>query len=156
MDMALAYLQTSQRGAQEVQDALYNNRVITIEIVHDRNDAYQYSNGRIYWDPDSALGVVDRDGDKGVQSAALGLGHEISHANDTSNTTSATREAYATWVETIIAQELHEATRSSYASVFAFIDAENPTLHTTEDFGRPTWIEKEQNGSDCRALRTAV
>jgi hypothetical protein len=72
LDMALAYLQMSPTFAQEIRNAVENNRVVEIEIKHNGDDSYNTNTRRLTWDPDSALGVIDSGGTKGVQSAALG------------------------------------------------------------------------------------
>lgn len=56
-----------------------------LRIVHDGSDRYDPNSRTIYWDPHSALRVMNDRGlpTGGRQSPALGLGHELDHAQET-------------------------------------------------------------------------
>ena len=76
LDMALAYLQTSQISAQEIRDAVYNGQVSIIEISRTESTSFDRATNTIRWNPDEAMTVHGSSG-YGVESPAMGLGHEL-------------------------------------------------------------------------------
>lgn len=72
-NLALTYLSQSP----EALSALNASVGLTINIVHNGNDSYGMPG--VSWDPNSGL-AVSNNGVVGVQSAALGLAHEIAHS----------------------------------------------------------------------------
>lgn len=123
-NLALNYLSQSP----EALSALNASVGLTINIVHNGNDSYGMPG--VSWDPNSGL-AVSNNGVVGVQSAALGLAHEIAHSMDPSLTaTSAESEAFATQKETVIANQLGEPTRDAYTSESGTVTLTNSTEHT--------------------------
>ncbi|NVM74504.1 hypothetical protein FHW83_000264 [Duganella sp. SG902] len=124
-NLALNYLSQSP----EALSALNASVGLTINIVHNGNDSYGMPG--VSWDPNSGL-AVSNNGVVGVQSAALGLAHEIAHSMDPNLTaTSAESEAYATQKETVIANQLGEPTRDAYTSENGTVTLTNSTEHTS-------------------------
>ena len=88
---------------------------------------------QIFWDPTTALQVINSQGILGVQSPAMGLIHELVHA------IFGLDENQATAFETQIALELGEPTRANYESTLENIKVENPTLHTENG----QWVQRD-------------
>jgi hypothetical protein len=143
LDQALDYLEGSDANpSQAVADAN-----VTIEIIHDGNDRFDPNSNTVYWDPDSALGVIDSSTGmvEGVQSSALGLGHEFFHAEDYANDpigfiidASTYNSSYdnvaeltATNGEAELAEDLGEPTRDNHDGQLYTVN--DPTQHTTDD-----------------------
>jgi RHS repeat-associated protein len=74
---AVAYLQGDSGMASTIEDLQNSSTVYTINFINDGNDRFDPSTDTVYWDPYS--GCVSTSG--GTQSAALGLGHEMDHAD---------------------------------------------------------------------------
>jgi hypothetical protein len=70
-------------GADNLRALEKSEEVLTVQEIHDLNDRYDGAN-TVYWDPNSALIIVDDNGTTigGKQSSAAGLSHEFSHAWD--------------------------------------------------------------------------
>ena len=75
---AVTYLQGDAGMAQTIEDLQNSSTVYTIDFINDGNDRFRPDTNTIYWDPYS--GCTSTSG-TGTQSAALGLGHEMDHAN---------------------------------------------------------------------------
>ena len=147
-DLALAYLSTSNQAAANLFMAARDATVSEVRINHNGDDSYDTLTRVLHWDPDSGL-MVSKNGFFGVQSPALGFDHEIAHSIDTKNgtETSAQAEAYATSIETIVANDLGEPTRSTYNDAIKLVTTSNPTEHTTVIHGNSVWTQNEQSGS---------
>ncbi len=84
-DQAVNYLRRDPPMAAII-DALDADSVTYTVVLNDLDDdSYRYSNRTISWDPHSALRILPGPGDAvctpaGSQSPALGLGHEMAHA----------------------------------------------------------------------------
>jgi RHS repeat-associated protein len=74
---AEAYLKGDPGMAQTIQNLQNSSTIFTIDFINDGDDRFSRATNTIYWDPYS--GCKSTSG--GTQSAALGLGHEMSHAN---------------------------------------------------------------------------
>jgi hypothetical protein len=144
-NLALQYLQTSNDFAG--LQALALGAGTTINFVHNGIDSYDPNTGVLNWDPNSTL-TVSNNGVAGIQSAALGLFHELVHRMDPSYSveTTAQREAYATVQETIMANDLGEPIRDSYGDAGAGPIETNPTEHT----GGGYWQELEPDGTTLK------
>jgi len=82
-DDAAAYLR-KDAAERRLIDGVEHSRsgTYTLRTIRNGNDRYDPNSRTIYWDPQSALQVVDDRGcpTGGRQSPALGLGHELDHA----------------------------------------------------------------------------
>jgi uncharacterized membrane protein YgcG len=96
----------------------------TIVFNNNQVDQSHAESGQIWWDPSSAAVVRAADGSLGVQSAALGLVHELFHYFLGFN------EAQATALEAQVARELGEPTRENWADVVYKAREINSTEHT--------------------------
>jgi hypothetical protein len=123
LDAALNYLSQSPEGAEMIREAIENG--VGINFIHDGNDKFDSDNNTINWDPRSGLEATMNGQVSGVQSAALGLAHEMAHANDPNawwEKDVATNDSYANLaeahaikdVEDKIASELGEPTRDGH------------------------------------------
>jgi len=128
-DRAIAFLKQSYTF-REIWDILYNaTEVFTIAFIDDHNMRYNWMTMTIYWDPRSGLVMWDN---RSVQSAALGLAHEMAHAvqhlegtmdSFINATTQSQRNAARAAIEadnlarfeTPIARQLGEPIRTSYS-----------------------------------------
>jgi RHS repeat-associated protein len=98
----------------------------TVEIIHDGNDRFDPNTNTVFWDPRSALATADNNGklDGDTQTPALGLGHELDHANgkETGTTANGADPNYETKEEKRVingsekkaAQKLGEDTRTNH------------------------------------------
>jgi RHS repeat-associated protein len=77
--IAVAYLR--QSAVMEGVVDTFEQGLTTIDFIHNGNDAYSHERDTLYWDPRSALETTSGD----TQSPALGLGHEMAHANGGDN-----------------------------------------------------------------------
>lgn len=124
LDTALKYLQQTDAGGKAVSPTA--TRLIarmkegaTIHIIHDGNDSYNPGTGVLNWDPKSGLAVTSK---QGIQSAALGLVHEMDHEVNGQKNPQPTGDGYEnseekrviTGSETRIAHDLHEPTRTDH------------------------------------------
>ena len=73
---AIKYLSTSRRGKELIQKLEESPMIFTIEFNYSNNDAYDPESNVIKWDSNSGLETGSGD----IQSAALGLIHEMGHA----------------------------------------------------------------------------
>ncbi len=76
-DEAIKYLQCDAVMAKIIDDLRKSSVIYTVILNDDDNDSYDPSTNTISWDPHSALKLTNG----GKQSPALGLGHEMDHAN---------------------------------------------------------------------------
>lgn len=76
-EKAIEYLKKDPAMAKIISDLEKSSTTYTIVIIDDGNDRYMPTTHTIYWDPNSALKTTSG----GSQSPALGLGHEMDHAN---------------------------------------------------------------------------
>jgi len=74
---ATAYLLRDPGMAQIMRDLDASSTVYNIHYINDDNDRYDPLTNTIYWDPNSALCTTGG----GRQTPALGLGHEMAHAD---------------------------------------------------------------------------
>ena len=123
-ERAIAYLKTSKNGAALIKKLEDDPAVITITFNSYDDDHYEGSqDGKtriIAWDPES--GLVMSDGTS-VQSAALGLAHEMGHASQhidgiyfSFESSDARETDNLNRCETPIANQLGEPTRAYYGS----------------------------------------
>ena len=142
-ERAIAYIKTSETGRKLIEYLETSSFTITIDFVDDDNMCFAVNNATIYFDTNS--GLVLSDGIS-VQSAALGLAHEMGHAAQYLDGTMAKLNGYVDLVEkfnldtyeTPIAKELGEPIRSNYNDVIGFMDMQNST-HFTTIGSRPWW-----------------
>jgi hypothetical protein len=124
LDTALKYLQQTNASGKAVSPTATKliakmKEGATIHIIHDGNDSYNPNTGVLNWDPKSGLEVTSK---QGIQSAALGLVHEMDHEVNGQKTPQPTGDGYEnteekrviTGSETKIAHDLHEPTRTDH------------------------------------------
>jgi hypothetical protein len=124
LNAALKYLQQTDASGKAVSPTA--TKIIakmkegaTIHIIHDGNDSYDPNTGVLNWDPKSGLKVTSG---QGIQSAALGLAHEMDHEVNGLARPTATGDGYQnteekrviTGSETKIAHDLGEPTRKDH------------------------------------------
>ena len=130
-DRAIAYLQTSKTAKALIAKLQNSKTVFKIMFVYDDNDYYDPSTNRIYWDIYS--GLVMSDGTS-VQSAALGLAHEMGHGAQhldgyfKGKKVAQIEANCLSKYETPIAKQLREPTRKSYTS-FSGVQRMNNSTH---------------------------
>ena len=118
---ATAYLDQNAAMAQIINDLDSSSTVYTVVYIHDGNDRYDPSTHTVYWDPGSALLCSGG----GKQTPALGLGHELAHADQGfwfgligwfpwGNYDNLEEWRVITGVETNAAQTLGEGTRTDH------------------------------------------
>jgi uncharacterized protein RhaS with RHS repeats len=128
-EIAIVYLKGSDRGAELLNKLEESTEVITISINDDDNDSYNPATNTVNWDPDS--GLVTGSGE--IQSAAIGLIHELGHAEQDLNDELKDRsrleieEENLARTENPVAKQLGEPTRDNYFDV----DPHNPVVTTT-------------------------
>lgn len=144
-DRTIAYLNGSKTGKALLEKLENSKTVFTIVFVNDDNDYFDSSTMNIYWDMDS--GLVMKDGTS-IQSAALGLAHEMGHASqyldgalDPLNNAKTQAEADAARAkieadnlkncETPIAKQLGEPTRKNYLDASGVYTMNNSTHYRT-------------------------
>lgn len=172
LDKALTYLQQSQEATAMLEMAAQAGVKLGINSwgtdhygpdVTPGSDQYDYNgSGRVLWNPDSALEVRAADHSiVGVQSAAVGLMHEIFHSLDPGLVDGFMSrlvgygnisEYGAIQFETLIARQLGEVTRENHWGVS--ILSLDPTTHTmpTED-GSLVWAQLSPDGKfECGPL----
>lgn len=119
LSLAIKYLYTSPTVlaylAQANATIVFNNNNV---------DQSHAELGQIWWDASSAQVVRSADGSLGVQSAAMGLAHELFHYLLGFN------EAQATALEAQVARELGEPTRVNWNDVVYTAREVNSTEHT--------------------------
>ena len=72
---AIDYLKRSDRGRELIETLEKNPAIFTIKFIKSNRDKYDWDENTILWNPESGLIVKD-----GLQSPALGLAHEMGHA----------------------------------------------------------------------------
>ncbi len=129
---AIEYLQTSKTAKKLIDELKKSEITFTIVFIDDNEDTYETTH-TIYWDIDSGLILGDR---KSIQSAALGLAHEMGHASQHLNgqlkgrndeEILETEEDNVSRWETPIAKELGEYARSKYTDSYRTRTMENST-----------------------------
>ena len=75
---ALKYLMRDPGMAAIIRRLQDSDTIYEVYFIHDGNDAYLSSTHSVFWDPKSSF--LTKEG--GCQSAALGLGHELAHADN--------------------------------------------------------------------------
>jgi hypothetical protein len=123
LNAALKYLQQTDSSGKAVSPTATKliakmKEGATIHIIHDGNDSYNPNTGVLNWDPKSGLKVTSGEG---IQSAALGLAHEMDHevngtvGKPTGDGYQNTEEKRViTGSETTIAHDLGEPTRKDH------------------------------------------
>jgi len=124
LDTALKYLQQTDASGKAVSPTATKliakmKEGATIHIIHDGNDSYNPGTGVLNWDPKSGLQVTSG---QGIQSAALGLVHEMDHEVNGLKNPQPTGDGYQNTEEkrviagseTTIAHDLHEPTRTDH------------------------------------------
>lgn len=142
-ERAIAYLQTSETGKKLIERLKESSEVITIVFVDDNNMRYCPYTKRIYFDINS--GLVLEDGFS-VQSAALGLAHEMGHAAQDLDCDFflllASKKAEPLNLETYempIAKELGEPIRTDYLATIGFMNMKNSTHFRTISTSPAPW-----------------
>ena len=157
LNLALSYLDKSSTASSMLDQAKSNG--VSINIIHDGGDLYRLSTNTINWDPNSGLLVkvpeTDIQTTAGVQSAALGLIHEVAHALDPNLRGNASNptddygnraEQVAVEQEDKIADELGEVKRYNHGG--DPIVEQNSTEHTTQNSdGTFSWAQQEPDGT---------
>lgn len=121
---ATAYLQRDPGMAQIIQDLNNSSTTYNIQYINDGNDAYDPTTNTIFWDPNSALRTTCG----GTQTPALGLGHEMAHADASfwdqligwipwPNYDNLEERRVITGPETNAAQTLGEAVRTNHGGI---------------------------------------
>ena len=146
-ERAISYLRTSETGRKLIQILESSSVVFTIVFINDDNMCYNPITNTIYFDTNS--GLVLGDGIS-VQSAALGLAHEMGHAaQKLDGTMDSMQDAMIQYVDLVeannldtyenpIARELGEPLRRSYKDCIGPMDMLNSTHHITTG-SRPWW-----------------
>jgi RHS repeat-associated protein len=75
---ALNYLNRDPQMASVISDLQNSSTVYLIDFNHNNDDSFDPSTNTINWDPHSGCSCTSG----GIQSPALGLGHEMGHAHD--------------------------------------------------------------------------
>ncbi|MBB3120048.1 hypothetical protein [Pseudoduganella violacea] len=109
---------------------------LTMYVGPNVNTAALPQSGQIMWNPYQGLQVISREGVLGIQSAAMGLVHEIAHVIFGHD------EAQATAFETRVAIDLGEPIRADYNAIGEDVRIRNSTQHT--DNGTWTTFNKAQ------------
>jgi hypothetical protein len=82
--MAVEYLSRDPGMRSIIKQLESSTDLFTVQINHNHDDRFNRSTNTIFWDPDSALALYDKDSltcdINDFQSPALGLGHEMAHA----------------------------------------------------------------------------
>ena len=139
---AIQYLQTSNTGKALVQKLQKSKTVFTIIFINDHKDRYELSTKYIYWNIYSGLVMRDR---TSIQSAALGLAHEMGHA---AQHLDGQLKGIPYFIEmnnlrkyeTPIAKQLGEPTRRGYMSCSGAAIMSNSTHYvTTTKKWTPGW-----------------
>lgn len=149
-EQALSYLQLSPTAAGLVQRL---PKEAKISIIHNGDDRYDPDTKTIYWDPRSALGTTSG---QGLQSAALGLAHEIDHAVNGIPNPHPTGDGYENTeeqrvikgTEGQIAVELNEPARYDHGGSAGPLNS--PTDHNYYKDGNPPPISSDIPGKKTR------
>lgn len=135
-DKAVAYIKTSHTGKELVEMLEASDVTFTIVFIDDNDMRYNPTDNVIYFDTNS--GLIMKDGTS-VQSAALGLAHEMGHAaqdltgvlSNCMGTEFMVEPFNLRDYETPIAKELGEPVREKYWDETGHMDMNNPTHHRT-------------------------
>jgi hypothetical protein len=141
---ALNYL-AKYPGMGEIINSLAT-KDLNVVFVYDGNDSYNPSTNTITWDHNSAMNIVQADGQVGAQSPALGLFHELCHWLYAHTGNPLYAEESATYIESQAAISLGEVVRPNYNSASAinsFVHVTNPTAHS----GGGYWQAVDANGN---------
>jgi RHS repeat-associated protein len=136
-DEAMEYLKTSPTAAAMIERLEESDEIITVTMNNTHNDEYLYRLKIVKWDPTSGL----KTGTGGIQTPALGLGHEFGHADVQLSgrydfiTDEATYEQYKMQIEeeitkdyeSVIARELGESERRYYNDNTGPVRVQGPT-----------------------------
>jgi hypothetical protein len=123
-----------------------NTQSIKIDFNYTGNDQFDSAINTVHWDPTSALSVIQSNGQLGVQSAALGLLHELYHWIYYHTGNAAYAEEATTSLESNAAIQLGEPVRPTYSSasqINKLVVVTNPTAHT----GGGYWQAVDVNGN---------
>ena len=133
-ERAIAYLESSETGKALIKLLTDADKTIWIRFTNNNLTVYDNKN-LIKWDPRSGLILSDK---KSVQSAALGLAHEMGHAAQQLKYGKRYFELVdceREWLEldnlniheTLIAEQLGEFIRSNYADASGYYRMNNST-----------------------------
>ena len=127
---AIEYLSNSPRANEIINTLEKSPYLFTIMFDDNDNDYYSYEDKKIIsWDPDS--GLITKSDD--IQSAALGLIHEMGHAEQDINgelknkSTDLIEQENLNKTENLVANELFEAKRKDYYDVKGVKTMKNST-----------------------------
>jgi len=113
---AIDYLKSSPTATSLIERLENSSHVITVDFINDHEDAYDTVTKIVFWDPGSGLIT----GQGGIQTPALGLAHELGHAEAHTNgsldgkSIGQIEAENLSRVETPIAKELGEPVRRFY------------------------------------------
>ena len=153
-EKAIAYLKTSKTGKalieklENAKDAKGNDIIITITFNNIHDDYYDSSTRTIAWD--STSGLLMSNGTS-VQSAALGLAHEMGHGAQhldgefDGKTRSEIESDNLKKYETPIAKELGESTRKSYTDNKGTVRMTTSTHYRKTFWGSKGYYTKDYN-----------
>ena len=131
-ETAVFYLKQSARAKELIEKLEGAPEVFTIDFIESTNERYDWDLKTIKWNPKNGLIVKSKEKSSGVtgglQSPALGLAHEMGHAeqdilgtfNKYSDETECERDNLDR-NEIIIANELNEPVRQNYKDCVDFI-----------------------------------
>jgi len=131
-ETAVFYLKQSARAKELIEKLEGAPEVFTIDFIESTNERYDWDSKTIKWNPKNGLIVKSEEKSSGVtgglQSPALGLAHEMGHAeqdilgtfNKYSDETECERDNLDR-NEIIIANELNEPVRQNYKDCVDFI-----------------------------------
>ncbi|MDY0965417.1 hypothetical protein [Massilia sp. CFBP9026] len=133
-NQSIGYLQGNSLAQPAISAFMMSNEV-TLAFTFNGDMSYDPDTKTIYFDPTSALLVIQPDGTIGAQSAALGLFHEIAHwyLNHVRGMDRFVAESFATQLEADVARQAGEPVRESYYHVNKFlslVQVDNSTAHT--------------------------
>jgi RHS repeat-associated protein len=140
-ERTMAYLKTSEEGRKLIEKLENSPVIFTIVFNSNDDDSYESSTRTINWDATSGLVSGDK---KSIQSAALGLAHEMGHgAQDldkllAGKTRSQIEADNLARYETPIAKQLGEPIRKSYNDISGTYGMNNSTHYRTTH-NRPWW-----------------
>lgn len=139
-NLAVGYLKNSELGSELIEKLESSTKVFTIVFISDDNMRYEPGTRTIYFDPYSGLVMKDQ---TSVQSAALGLAHEMGHAaqdldNELNGMQYDIENANVAKYETPIAKQLGEPVRKDYTDAVACRRMNN-SIHYTTTYCRPWW-----------------
>jgi RHS repeat-associated protein len=80
---ATAYLSRDAGEGAIIHNLNAVQTVYTVQFINDGNDRFDPNTNTVFWDPRSSLATADNNGklNGDTQTPALGLGHELDHAN---------------------------------------------------------------------------